>query len=230
MLATAPPDDALLPFQSGGQGRRADPIEMGKVFVGGLSRETTTDGLRLYFERFGDISDCVVMKDRSTGAPRGFGFVTYASQVVASHVVHHRHVVDGKEVEAKIAVPRDSESLGPRPMGGGGNPMGMPGMGMPGMGMSGGPGHGHGPHGGMGGGMGPGQGGGNAPPFAGAANGGGGGGGGGEMASKKIFVGGLSHDTSESDFVGYFGARADSFPLSPSTLLRSFRVRGGACG
>ena len=47
-------------------------IEMGKVFVGGLSRETTTVGLREYFERFGDISDCVVMKDRNTNLPRGF--------------------------------------------------------------------------------------------------------------------------------------------------------------
>merc|ERR1719460_2111516 len=109
---TALPDSEFGTFN--GAGRRADPIEMGKVFVGGLSRETTTDGLRLYFERFGDISDCVVMKDRSTGAPRGFGFVTYSSQMVADRVVHHRHVIDGKEVEAKPAVPRDSEML-PRP-------------------------------------------------------------------------------------------------------------------
>merc|ERR1719460_383445 len=106
---TALPDSEFGTFN--GAGRRADPIEMGKVFVGGLSRETTTDGLRGYFERFGNVSDCVVMKDRSTGAPRGFGFVTYASQTVADRVVHHRHVVDGKEVEAKPAVPRDSESL-----------------------------------------------------------------------------------------------------------------------
>merc|ERR1719460_3274072 len=106
---TALPDSEFGTFN--GAGRRADPIEMGKVFVGGLSRETTTDGLRLYFERFGDISDCVVMKDRSTGAPRGFGFVTYVSQMIADRVVMHRHVIDGKEVEAKPAVPRDSEVL-----------------------------------------------------------------------------------------------------------------------
>ena len=45
------------------------PLSHGKIFVGGLSRETTTSGLREYFERFGDISDCVVMKDRATGLP-----------------------------------------------------------------------------------------------------------------------------------------------------------------
>ena len=63
------------------------PLSHGKIFVGGLSRETTTSGLREYFERFGDISDCVVMKDRATGLPRGFGFVTYASQIIADRVV-----------------------------------------------------------------------------------------------------------------------------------------------
>jgi len=92
-----------------------EQLEMGKVFVGGLSRETTTQGLRSYFERFGEISDCIVMKDRSTGAPRGFGFVTYASQVIADRVVLHRHVIDGKEVEAKPAVPRDSDALAASP-------------------------------------------------------------------------------------------------------------------
>jgi len=104
MLATSSlADDAAFTLVSGSAGRKVDATEMGKVFVGGLSRETTTDGLRLYFERFGEICDCVVMKDRSTGAPRGFGFVTYTSQTVADRVVHHRHVIDGKEVEAKPA-------------------------------------------------------------------------------------------------------------------------------
>merc|ERR1719443_303370 len=122
MMSLEHPHDPLM----SGRGPAIRELEMGKVFVGGLSRETTTDGLRGYFERFGDIADCVVMKDRSTGAPRGFGFVTYASQVVANRVVHHRHVVDGKEVEAKPAVPRDSDSLAP-PVGG------RPGMPLPGM-------------------------------------------------------------------------------------------------
>ena len=61
----------------------------------GAGRETTTWGCE-YFERFGDISDCV-MKDRATGLPRDF--VTYASQIIADRVVL-RHIIDGKEVEA----------------------------------------------------------------------------------------------------------------------------------
>ena len=216
MIATALPDSDAS-FASGG-GRRADATEMGKVFVGGLSRETTTDGLRMYFERFGEISDCVVMKDRSTGAPRGFGFVTYASQVVADRVVHHRHMIDGKEVEAKPAVPRDSDALPPQQQRG--PQLSMPGMGsMPGFappsggGMpfnSGGqqnfqrtPSGAIAPQQPSGGGNGMGSNGLPPPSFNGQTQGGGQQAGG-DFSTNKIFVGGLSHDTSESDFIGYF--------------------------
>jgi hypothetical protein len=196
MLAMEAPGQDFLP----GVARGGGPAELGKVFIGGLSRETTTEGLRAHFAQFGDISDCVVMKDRSTGAPRGFGFVTYASQIVANRVVHHRHVVDGKEVEAKPAVPRDSDSLAP-PLGarlptalpglagqlGGGLPPPVP-PGMPGAlpGFAGGP---------FAAALTAQQ-----PPMVTADDGG-------ANACKKIFVGGLSHETSEADFVAYFGAR-----------------------
>ena len=135
---------------------------MGKVFVGGLSRDTTTTGLRCYFERFGHISDCVVMKDRSTGAPRGFGFVTYCNQNSADHVIAQRHLIDGKEVEAKLAVPRDSDSLH-RSSNASQTPSTTP---IPSPAMSG---------------------------IAALAPG-----------ELKIFVGGLSHETSETDFISYF--------------------------
>jgi len=185
----------------------SDQLEMGKIFVGGLSRETTTNGLRVYFERFGDISDCVVMKDRSTGAPRGFGFVTYMCQVNADRVVQHRHVIDGKKVEAKPAVPRDAESRarpGVLPMVGTATaphlstpvpPMMMaPSPAMGGTGSCGG--SMSGANGGAGCGMRMGV---SAPaPQASVSSA--------EFSSKKIFVGGLSHETDESDFISYFGS------------------------
>ena len=44
-----------------------------KIFIGGLNYETTDDGLRAYFEQFGEIVDCVVMKYKDTDRSRGFG-------------------------------------------------------------------------------------------------------------------------------------------------------------
>lgn len=77
-----------------------------KVFVGGLSWETDEKSLRDYFSRYGVVSDCVIMRDRHTGHPRGFGFVTYEDEYVAERVASARHELDGRQVEAKRAVPR----------------------------------------------------------------------------------------------------------------------------
>lgn len=49
----------------------------GKVFIGGLSWETTSESLRYYFEKFGELVDVALMSDKRTGQPRGFGFVSY---------------------------------------------------------------------------------------------------------------------------------------------------------
>lgn len=46
-----------------------------KLFVGGLSWETTQDTLQRYFSHYGEVIDCVVMKNNETGRSRGFGFV-----------------------------------------------------------------------------------------------------------------------------------------------------------
>lgn len=85
-----------------------------KVFVGGLSWETDETSLRDYFERYGPVSDCVIMRDRTTGHPRGFGFVTYDDQLVAERVAAEFHELDGRQVEAKIAVPRSECNPGAR--------------------------------------------------------------------------------------------------------------------
>ena len=42
----------------------------GKVFVGGLSWQTTEEGLRFYFEKYGELSDVALMIDKRTGSPR----------------------------------------------------------------------------------------------------------------------------------------------------------------
>lgn len=38
-----------------------------KLFIGGLSWNTTDDSLRARFEEFGEVTDAIVIKDRDTG-------------------------------------------------------------------------------------------------------------------------------------------------------------------
>ncbi|KAI3680445.1 hypothetical protein L6452_35216 [Arctium lappa] len=49
------------------------------------------------------------MKDRTTGRARGFGFVVFLDPAVAERVVKEKHMIDGRTVEAKKAVPRDDQ-------------------------------------------------------------------------------------------------------------------------
>ncbi|KAH8520854.1 hypothetical protein H0E87_002057 [Populus deltoides] len=51
--------------------------------------------------------DSVIMTDRHSGRPRGFGFVTFADPVVADRVLEEDHVIDGRAVEVKRTVPRE---------------------------------------------------------------------------------------------------------------------------
>lgn len=44
-----------------------------KLFVGGLSWETTQENLQRFFQRYGEVIDCVVMKNNESGRSRGFG-------------------------------------------------------------------------------------------------------------------------------------------------------------
>ena len=47
-----------------------------KIFVGGLPYHTTDESLKLFFQKFGNIEEAVVITDRSTGKSRGYGFVS----------------------------------------------------------------------------------------------------------------------------------------------------------
>ncbi|CAI9115983.1 OLC1v1017017C1 [Oldenlandia corymbosa var. corymbosa] len=82
-----------------------------KIFVGGLSANLTEDEFKNYFEKFGRITDVVVMHDNVTRRPRGFGFITFASEDAVDEVVQNTfHKLNDKEVEVKRAVPKESSS------------------------------------------------------------------------------------------------------------------------
>ncbi|XP_057537544.1 heterogeneous nuclear ribonucleoprotein 1-like [Amaranthus tricolor] len=86
-------------------------MDPGKLFIGGISWDTNVERLREYFQTFGDVIEAVIMKDRATGRARGFGFVIYADPAVADRVVKQKHMIDGRTVEAKKAVPRDDQNI-----------------------------------------------------------------------------------------------------------------------
>ncbi|KAG9487332.1 RNA-binding protein Musashi homolog 1 isoform X2 [Bufo gargarizans] len=81
-----------------------------KMFIGGLSWQTTQEGLREYFSQFGDVKECLVMRDPLTKRSRGFGFVTFMDQAGVDKVLaQSRHELDSKTIDPKVAFPRRAQ-------------------------------------------------------------------------------------------------------------------------
>lgn len=84
-------------------------VRPAKLFIGGLTRNTTTKQLRDHFSAHGRVLDCVAMR-QPDGRPRGFGYVTLDSEAAAERVVSEPQVIDGRIVDMKRAVPEGSGS------------------------------------------------------------------------------------------------------------------------
>ncbi|KAK6062006.1 hypothetical protein COOONC_00325 [Cooperia oncophora] len=84
------------------------PPQMRKMFIGGLSHETSDDALRVYFTQWGPVVDAIVIRDPTTKQSRGFGFVTFATIAsLEAAMVDRPHVIAGKTVDSKRAIPRE---------------------------------------------------------------------------------------------------------------------------
>ncbi|XDB52458.1 hypothetical protein AB1E18_005999 [Capra hircus] len=85
-----------------------------KLFIGGLSSETTEESLKNYYQQWGKLTDCVVIRGLASQKSRGFGFVTFSSVAEVDAAMAARpHSIDGRVVDPKRAVAREkSEKQG----------------------------------------------------------------------------------------------------------------------
>lgn len=61
-----------------------------------------------HFGQYGEIVDSVIIKDKFTSQPRGFGFITYLNPAVVDKVIEGTHIINGKQVEIKRTIPKGS--------------------------------------------------------------------------------------------------------------------------
>lgn len=75
----------------------ADPSP--KLFVSGLSKRTTDEGLREAFSKFGRVLEARVVTDKMNGVSKGFAFVRYATQEEADK---GKEGMDGKFLDGWV--------------------------------------------------------------------------------------------------------------------------------
>ncbi|XP_074295371.1 uncharacterized protein LOC141623187 [Silene latifolia] len=78
-----------------------------KLVVLGIPWDVDTTGLKEYMIKFGELEDCVVMKERNTGRSRGFGYVTFSSVEDAKKALSSEHILGGRALEVKVATPKE---------------------------------------------------------------------------------------------------------------------------
>jgi RNA recognition motif-containing protein len=78
-----------------------------KLFVAGVSWNTTDDAFHNFFAGFGTIAEAQLKREPGTNRSRGFGFVKFADDASAQKVLSQRLQLDGRKLDIKVAVPKE---------------------------------------------------------------------------------------------------------------------------
>lgn len=84
------------------------------LYVGNLSREVSEQELRKAFEPFGKIALVKVIRDKSSGNSRGFGFVEMPVESEARTAITSMNNRDlkGRKLNVNVAIPKNEHSRG----------------------------------------------------------------------------------------------------------------------
>jgi len=85
-----------------------------KLYIGGLSFDTTEDRLREEFAKFGTVESATVIRDRDSDRSRGFGFVEMSTDSEAEEAIRglNSTTLDGREITVNYARERTDRGGG----------------------------------------------------------------------------------------------------------------------
>lgn len=80
-----------------------------KLFVGGLSYDTSEDSLKEAFSKIGAVDSAIIIKDKMSGRSKGFGFVEMANDEEAQKAIESLNgtEIDGRKVTVNVARPME---------------------------------------------------------------------------------------------------------------------------
>jgi hypothetical protein len=79
-----------------------------RLFVGGLSWDTTEEALHKLFSQIGTVSEAAIPTDRNSGQSRGFGFVTFEDRKDGALAIEqlNGYELDGRKIVVNVATKR----------------------------------------------------------------------------------------------------------------------------
>ena len=85
-----------------------------KLYVGNLPYETTESDLQALFEASGQVAAINIVRDRSTGQPRGFAFVEMSDAAAAQQAISDldKHAYGGRNLTVNEAKPMEPRGNG----------------------------------------------------------------------------------------------------------------------
>jgi RNA recognition motif-containing protein len=82
-------------------------MQQNKLYVGNLPYTVNDAQLRDLFAQYGEIQELALVMDRDTGRPKGFAFVTFATQQAAeSALSQNGKDLDGRPLKVNMAMER----------------------------------------------------------------------------------------------------------------------------
>ena len=88
-----------------------------KLYIGGLSYNTTDTGLKDAFSQAGEVVSASVVMDKMSGRSRGFGFVEMSTEDDAQKAID---LWNGKELDGRTLVVNEARPMSDRPRRSGG--------------------------------------------------------------------------------------------------------------
>lgn len=83
-----------------------------KLYVGGISYNTTQAGLEEAFAKAGTVTSASIIMDKMTGRSKGFGFVEMSSDAEAQAAIE---MYDGKELDGRRLTVNEARPKEDRP-------------------------------------------------------------------------------------------------------------------
>ncbi|MDD2913370.1 MAG: RNA-binding protein [Candidatus Pacebacteria bacterium] len=87
-----------------------------RLYVGGLSYNTTEDGLKESFSQAGAVESASIVMDKLSGRSRGFGFVEMENDEDAQKAIE---MFNGKELDGRTLTVNEARPMQERRPGGG---------------------------------------------------------------------------------------------------------------